>query len=206
MKKAIMSLVILILAATTLPAQMIEYSQDTYSTPSGWSVIAEVPTININHDCYYILGVNDVPSTAVITGLNIVFHDVYNSDTEPNWLSVYLFNEPVNLGYSVYGDKSSLSRPDWSNFLLSGNYYSAAFLGTWSYSGITRDVVFSTTDLTLLSYLQGGNTFGIAIDPDCHFYGSKITVETTIPTPEPTTLLLLGSGLLGLAGFRRKSV
>ncbi len=204
MKRLVISFFIVLLMATALPAQMIPYPQGEYHTPSGWSVIAEEPSININHDCYYILGVNDVPDAAVITGLNIVFHDVYNSDTEPNWLSIYLFDEPSDIGYSVYGDKSSLTRPDWSNFLIDGTYYSATSLGTWSYDGTTMDVVFSTTDQTLLAYLQGGNSFGIGIDPDCHFYGSRITVETSIPTPEPMTLLLLGSGLLGIAGFRKR--
>jgi len=199
----VLSIVLVLITATSVSAQMIPYSQEAYHTPSGWSVIAEVPTININHDCYYILGVNDVPDTAVITGLNIVFHDVYNSDTEPNWLNVYIFNEISNIGYSVYGDKSSLSRPDWSSFAINGTYYSATHLGTWSYDGTTMDVMFSTTDETLLAYLQGGNSFGIGIDPDCHFYGSGITVETSIPTPEPMTLMLLGSSLLGFAGFRK---
>ncbi len=57
----------------------------------------------------------------------------------------------------------------------------------------------------LAQYIANGNNLAFGFDPDCHFWNNGIvfTVQTA-PLPEPTTMLLLGSGLVGVYMRKRR--
>lgn len=180
-------------------ATVIAEDSGAYSTPDDWDTVLSFSPIDLRHGAYYVIG---LPDWMLSSGINVVFHGIYNENTEPNFLQVWLFDEPQRTGLAYAGeDGYSTTIPDWEA------EYSATSLGVWSDvdgPATTNDVIFSITDRDLLASLANGGLFGLGIDPDCRFFGDEITVD--VPVPEPITLLLFGSGLVGLAGFGRKKL
>jgi hypothetical protein len=56
----------------------------------------------------------------------------------------------------------------------------------------------------LTGYLSNSSNFALGFDPNCHYYDRNMTFTINTQVPEPTSLLLIGSGLLGVLAFRKK--
>ncbi len=223
MKKSFFFLCILtsFVFVSSISAAPMVYEHDEgqyYSTPYGWTTLASYPeegSFTMGHGAYYEWGIEDLPDSYIedLTSIRIVFHDIHNWKDEDDILNVYIKNGASSYDWIQTGEEWGEwdITPNWDNPLLpdylgykkvdddgwgdpNGGYH-------WT-NPPTYDVVFETDDPIILAYITGTDGFMIGIDPDCHYYSSKVTVE--VPIPEPATMLLFGFGLIGLAGLGRK--
>ena len=154
---------------------------------------------DLDHYCYYTWGIDwDIPAGEIIVSASLFFDDIRNWNSESNDLWVHLL-DLANTGVTKYGD----GKGGGDNFSGQG-----ILLHHWqnlpaSAQDITYD--FDPFEIaTLNTYVTDGN-FGLGFDPDCHYYNNGITLNIeTAPVPIPTTILLLGSGLLGFGLLSRR--
>jgi len=168
------------------------------------------------------LGVGEVlliPFTTPLGGIDQPDYGILSLDVlfipiqQPDFFSANLF-----VGNSPLGSNSGSVVPDWP-------YYTERF--AWV-NQVSTNWGSNTTLIDFSPLLNGTNQGLIQVDPvlssplTIHevnlYYGFSIDGGPTIstspagfaysasiaPVPEPSTMLLLGTGLVGLVGFRRK--
>lgn len=78
--------------------------------------------------------------------------------------------------------------------------------GNWTLSGAVKTNTLNPTLLTLLGlpFVGGGNFTSVQIDVSLLLSGGVVQTGTITLVPEPGTLALFGTGLMGLAGLIRR--
>ncbi|MBW2091651.1 MAG: hypothetical protein JRI34_05950 [Deltaproteobacteria bacterium] len=188
---------------------------------------------DLDHWYYYEWGLKDlsgtgdwgIPDNEQVIGASLTFEDIINWNDGDYDLYVHLLpgRDKPNGAYGTtlynwilksydgqvggddFSEQGIVLNHYWYDGGVKGALYGTDYIPLGSESAATITYVFLASQLqTLGDYAEDG-TVGFGFDPDCHFWNCGITfaVETSV-VPIPSAVFLLGSGLLGLFGLKRK--
>ena len=150
---------------------------------------------NLNHYNNYIWGIN-LEEVTEITFAQLKFNDIFNHNNDDHILYIHLLDsavEGVTVGVDAPGTGEYGGGDHFEGMGLDLVTYENELY--WPPQTITYNIV--GDQLAALNAYAGDLNFGIAFDPDCSYVNGGIELIIN-PVPEPGTIMLLGSGLLGI--------
>lgn len=160
---------------------------------------------NLRGGNYYGWGIYQVFDDDYIVSATLTFSNIVNlyGNSELDVLHLNLLDNPGFLGVRQYVDSGDLSNAFAGQ--VGAVHLDSVYGIPVAPPPITYIYNFTGEQIYHLFNFTRDGYFGIGIDPQCHFYNDGITLTiNTSSVPEPTTLLLLGSGLLGVGILGRK--
>lgn len=183
------------------------------------SVRSEKKIDNLDHFSYYTWGMDlDIDLKQVsITNASITFNSIRNHNNASYDLYVRLLQNNFIGGvqeerdYQGAGDALAGNGIELVQYSYDGQG-GIHIIPTASESKKTITYDFDLSEIsTLNTYASlSDGIVGLGFDPDCHFYNQGVSFSITTSSnpnsevPEPATMLLFGTGLIGLAASARR--
>ena len=164
---------------------------------------------DLNHDRYYTWGIHTdwrVPQGEQIASATLYIDNINDWQEEAtDFLYIHLLDDPgvgVASHYDAQGNGDA-----FASWPLIDIYSDNTPPYGENQAGEYKVYPFDSVLLGHLENYIADGEFGFGFDPDCYFYNDGVRFEiTTSAVPVPPAVLLLGSGLIGIVGLKRKAV